>query len=305
VAGLAVGLGVGSAGCARRPKARAAEAFLRQHGLVVEGEPAHFQVTVPADWRVTLGAYPEGLYWGVANELSKDVGLDLTGLKGKTVEAWIYPIAGGLPGEGDQRQFRYPSNVVLLVDQGKVGGAWVLFNAVTANQSVKLRQFADITGLTFPKWAEREGFFADPGPNPDLAKLDPIEVIRAFFKAINDGDQVRANACLSPRVMLDSLTMNLSPGVLYNPGFGANNGYVSNILAGDLISWQYYFFDPAQGHLVTSVNLPPGDEVNVRAEVHIKWRNPQFNPPTGVQTRFVGLTRTAQGWKIEGLGTGP
>lgn len=305
VVGLTLGLSSAAAGCARHPEASSPEAFLKQYNLAVNGQPTSLQVTVPADWRVPLGSYPEGLYWGIANELSKDAGLDLTALKGKTVEARVYAIDGGLSGEGDQSQFRYPSNVVILLEQGKVAGAWVNFNEAGPSHSVKLRRFIDITRLDFPKWAEREGFFADPGPNSDLVKLDPIEVIRAFFRAINDGDQLRANACLSPQEMLHSLYVNRPAGVLYNPDFGANNSYSSNILGGDLISWNYYYFDPIQGRVVDSFSQPPGDEVRVQAEVHIKWRDSQFNSPTGVETRFFILTKTAQGWKIEGIGTGP
>ena len=277
----------------------------KRYDLKVEGEPAKLTVKVPADWKVPLGAYPEGLYWGLANVFSKDAGLDLTRLKGKTVEAWVYSLAGGLAGDGDQARFRYPSNVVLLVDQGKVAGAWIMFNRWGIGPSVRLRKLEEITGLTFEKWVEREGFFADSGANADLAKLDPVEVVQAFFEAINKGDKVRANACLSPRVMLDELTENLQPRALYNPGFGQNNSYTENILGGKLVSWQYYHFDPARG-LVTSQSQPSGDSVGIEAQVLIGWRDPAFNKPDGApETRFIGLTRTAYGWKIEGFGTGP
>ena len=62
------------------------EAFLQQYGIKVKGNPEKLKVSVPKSWDVRLGDYPEGLYWGLANEFSKDVELDLTRLKGKTVE---------------------------------------------------------------------------------------------------------------------------------------------------------------------------------------------------------------------------
>ncbi len=298
-------LTVAAAGCVAKTQVRSVDAVLKKYDLKVEGEPVKLTVKVPADWKVPLGAYPEGLYWGLANEYSKDVGLDLTKLKGQTVEAWVYSLAGGLPGEGDQARFRYPSDVVVLLDQGKVAGAWVNFNRWGVGPSVRLRKLEDITGLTFEKWVEREGFFNDPGSNADLAKLNPAEVVAAFFEAINKGDKVRANACLSPRVMLNGLTVNLRPRVLYNPGFGENNSYTENILSGTLVSWRYYALDPSRG-MVTGQNQPAGDSVGIEAQVFIRWRDATFNSPSGgPETRFIGLTRTAYGWKIEGFGTGP
>ncbi len=226
-------------GCAGPDEAESLVAFLKQYDLQVEGEPTHFPVTVPASWEVPLGAYPEGLYWGLANELSRDVGLDLTALKGQQVEAWVYSLAGGLPGEGEQSQFHYPTNVVLLVRNGKVSGAWLQFNVMSIGLSLKKRSLQDITGLSFEQWLERKGYFTDAGTNTDLAGLGPVAVINAFFDAINNGDMVRANACLGPRQMLDALTVNLLPNRLYNPGFGANNSLAANIESGRLLSWSF------------------------------------------------------------------
>ena len=40
--------------------------------------------------------------------------------KGKAVETWRYSLLDGLPIEGEQSQFKYPSDLILLVDDKKV-----------------------------------------------------------------------------------------------------------------------------------------------------------------------------------------
>lgn len=165
------------------------DAFLNQFDLKVQGPPSEFQVKVSESWEVPLGAYPVGLYWGLANEFSKDAGLDLTPLKGKTVEVRQYSLAEGLPGEGSQSRFKYPSKVILLVQDEKVVGAWLAFNVASIGPSVKKRTLGEITGLTFEEWVEREKYFTDPGKNGDLAALGPKELLDAFFDAINKEDK--------------------------------------------------------------------------------------------------------------------
>lgn len=277
-------------------------AFLQAYDLQAQGEPERFPVQVPPDWTVPLGAYPTGLFWSLANVYSLDAGLDLRLLKGQTVTVWRYRLAGGLPGEGDSSKFSYPSNIVLLVRDEQVLGAWLAFNLYQVGPSVKRRNFEAITGITFDEWVYREGFFADAGPNADLAKLGPAEVLDAFFDAINRGDKRRANACLTPRQQWTALTVNLGPNRLYNPEFGDNNTMTENILHGKLLSFR--MVDP--DHPGTELReLGDRTRVELAAEVEIKWRMAEFNTPSGRTIRFAGMEKGPYGWKLEGLGTGP
>jgi len=151
----------------------------------------------------------------------------------------------------------------------------------------------------------RKGYFTDAGTNTDLAGLGPVAVINAFFDAINNGDMVRANACLSPQQMLDALTVNLLPNRLYNPGFGANNSLAANIESGRLLSWSFVTYDKPSRRMEKSKVMPAGDRVEVAAELQIRWRDNAFNTPTGMDSRFIVLSHSYLGWKIEGMGTGP
>lgn len=279
------------------------EAFLKQYELNVKASEAKFDVKVPDNWDVQLGAYPEGLYWDMANVFSKDAGLDLTLLKGKTVEAQIYRLENGLPGQGDNAVFQYPTNAILLVQEGKTVGAWLSFNIVGIGPSVRKKTLQDLTGLTFEQWADRQGYFSDAGSNSDLEGFSPTEVIDNFFSAINRGDKTRAVACLSPRDLLESLTVNLGPGRLYNQGFGENNSFVENIVEGNPISYELY--EPG-GYINKLEEV--GNRKNIGVAVKLKsfkWRSPAVDSPEGECTMFAVLTKYKNGWKLDGLSTGP
>ena len=283
------------------PLSLSPEQYLKHYSLEIEGGPSKFNITVPNTWKVELGAYPEGLFWALANEYSKDVGLDLIPLKGRTVEVWRYPLKGGLPGQGSQSEFSYPSNVVLLVDNNKVVGAWLAFNVSNIGPSVKKKYLEDITGLTFDTWLYRQNILAFTEENNDLVQLGPTEVLDAFFKAIEEGDTTRADACLSPRLTLDSLTMNLQENQLYNPKYDKNNSFVRNIVEAKPIS--YRLLDPQIP--ANEVQLGDRTEIEVKITMKLKWDDAAFNSPDDMQTRFSLLIRYPDGWKILGLGTGP
>lgn len=317
---LIAGLAVAAAGCLRsieqtqppQPPAGSGtgagipayqQEFLAKYSLRVEGPAETFQVRVPTSWTVPLGAYPEGLYWTLANVFSQDAGLDLTGLRGHTVDVHRYRLSEGLPGEGGNATYKYPSNLVLLAQNDRVVGAWLEFNVAWIGPSVKVRSLEDITGLAFEQWVEREGLFVNDVRNADLAELEPAEVIRDFFEAINAGDRERANACLSPREMLNALSVNRVPYALYNPGFDNNNSLVANIVRGRLLSSKPY--DPGEWAPGAGAADGKPEMVHLAAELELKWCDGVFNTPDGKATRFFALSRTKLGWKIEGMGTGP
>ena len=301
---------LGAAGCSQSKinatksslKLLVPEAFLTHYELNVKKSPTKFNVKVPETWDVQLGAYPEGLYWGLANEFSKDAGLDLTGLKGKIVEAQIYELEDGLPGSGDNARFKYPSNAILLVQDGHTVGAWLSFNTRSIGPSVRKRTLQELTGLAFEQWVARERYFTDTGRNSDLAGLAPTEVMDTFFAAINQGDKTRAVACLSPQNLLESLTMNLDTGHLYNQGFNQNNSMVENIIEAKPIS--YKLLDPE--HLAIEIKeVGNRKRVEIAVNLYIKWRDPVFNTSDGKSVRFAILDRYENGWKLDGFGTGP
>lgn len=277
------------------------KAFLEKWELDIINPPTKFSITIPKDWEVRLGEYPEGLYWGLANEFSKEVGLDLTSLKGENVEVYIYELKDGLPGYDEQSKYTYPSKVTILVKDNNTVGAWLNFNVNSIGPSVNKKSLEDITGLSFDKWVERENYFSDYGQNGDLEKLSPKEVIEVFFDSINKGDKTRAISCLGHYSLLQSLTTNKDNNKLYNPNFSNNNSMVYNIVEGRPIS--YKLLDPDD--LSELQEIGDRKTIEFAMEMYIKWKDDIFNSPDYMETRFAILTKYKNGWKLEGFGTGP
>lgn len=278
------------------------EAFLKLYGLKITGNSEKFDVNIPNNWSVNAGNYPVGLYWELANEFSKDAGLDLTKLKGTTVKAWRYILTDGLPGLKEQSNFNYPSTVVLLVNSNKVTGAWLNFNIMTIGPSVKKRYLNDITGLTFEEWVYKKGLFADLKENTDLQALSPVDLLTAYFKAIREGNKTRAYACLSPTEMLNSLTVNYRGQGLYNDNFNFNNSQVENIIDPEPLSFKLL---DSNNPTVEVKEIENRTEIEIAVTMKIKWRDDAFNSPDGKQVRFAILNKYKSGWKLGGFGTGP
>ena len=256
-------------------------------------------------WDVKAGDYPIGLYWQLANEYSKDAGLDLNKLKGTNVEVWKYSLTDGLPGKNEQSQFNYPSDLILLVKSDKVVGAWMMFNTMSIGPSVKNRYLNNITKLTYEEWINQKGLFSNLDKNKDLETLQPVEVMKAYFKAINDGDKTRADACLSPDAMLESLTMNINSNsnknILYNTGFNEMNSQTENIIKANPISFS--FLDP-NTPATTIKEIGNLTKIEVSVKVDIKFHNNGASSD-GLQERFALMKKYKTGWKLDGLGTGP
>lgn len=277
------------------------EAFLKANNIKVKGAANKFDIKVPENWNVNAGEYPLGLYWQLANEFSKDAGLDLTKLKGSEVQVLKYSMADGLPSQEAGNDFKYPSNAILLVKSSNVVGAWLSFNTVTIGPSVKLHYLKDITGFTFDEWAEHNNFFSNMGKNSDLKAMNPEEVVKEYCKAINGNNKQRAYACLSYDTILDALTINLPVNQLYNSGFIADNSQEENIVSAKFISIKY--MDP-QNPATEIKQIGDRTLIEARVRMNIKWKGTPVSPD-GEQDRFCIMKKTNNGWKLGGFGSGP
>ena len=280
-----------------------AKSYLEKWDIKVLDEPQVFTIKVPRDWGVMLGEYPEGLYWKIANEFSKAVGLDMEPFKGETLKGYIYELEDGLPGEGVQEEFTYSTTAAVLTTKNDdIVGSWLNFNIWDIGPSLDKRTWDDIVNMPFHEWAYGEGFFRGNNRNEDLEDLSPVEVIETFFEAINDKDRKRAISCLGPYTLKSSLTTNLyEEDYLYNSGFKEKNCIVYNILEGHLNS--YILLDPEE--LIELEDVEDRDSVIIQADIYINWKDDAFNVPDYETVRFFDLKKYQNGWKIEGINTGP
>ncbi len=278
--------------------------FLKDYGYFIKETIGNYAITIPENWNVSYGDYPEGLYWSVANVLSKDIGLDLNKLKGKKVDATVYDLGDVLKDQDQFSTFIRPANAVVLRESGKIKGAWLMYNTMVIGPSLDQHYLEDITGKTFNDWVWDEGvIFLQTSylPSPDAT-------LRIFFEAINSGDKKIANTCLSPSYMLQSLTMNqdFSKG-LYQDGFKIDNSLVENIVSATDIGIVSYFdnktMQPIEDREAFYDAMPIGTHIEIELLLNLVWQDDMFNSE-GKQTRFAVLEKTRYGWKFEGLGTG-
>lgn len=279
--------------------------FLAGYKLTPQGSPTRFFVQVPASWDISPGVYPEGLYWQVANVFAQDAGFDLTTLKGKTVEVWRSELKDQLPGDDPTNKTTYPANAVLLISDGQIAGGWLELNQTGIGPSLNQKTFKQITKLTFQDWFAQKNLLPTDGIEADLLNQNPLGVMQTYFDASTSGNKTLAYACLGPQALLDCLTANRPADSLYNPGFTANNSLLENITSASLVSWE--FIDPKAPSKILKINLNQKisqKNLEVLAMLQLNWRDSSQNTTGGQTGRYIWLTNTDLGWKIQKIDTG-
>lgn len=280
--------------------------FLEFHGLSAEELVGTFDVSVPKDWSVLQGNYPEGLYWHLANVLSSDSGLSLTPLKGQMSTAYVYRLNEGLSRGDATTDFKYPTNAVILRKDGKIVGSWLMFNIGKIGPSLDLDYLEDIVHVDFDTWVRDTGIVV----SQTSYAPSPKEAILTFFSAIESGDKKLAHVQFSPKAMLQALTTNHDPSKqLYHSEYNSDNSYVENIVhAKDVVIIRYYdtqSMATIEDDASTFENAPLGTQISFEIELELENKDPAFNLDQKRRPLFGGLTKTLYGWKIDGFGTGP
>lgn len=158
-----------------------------------------------------LGAFKPGeYYYTYNNELSKDIGLDMSGYAGMEIEADIYYIRESMP-----IQF-YPTERargIVIRCGDEIIGAYISSGRHMADAacSLKGRSFEEITGTDYGAYCEK--LLVE---EPDAVKNDPKEIIRRYFEALAEKNEEKAVSCLSKQYMFNSLTINMPDTELYN-----------------------------------------------------------------------------------------
>jgi beta-lactamase regulating signal transducer with metallopeptidase domain len=190
----------------------------------------------------TLAAFnPNAYYFAYNNELSKDIGLDMSGYSNASdITVDIYRIYESMP-----REF-YPiqnSRAIVIKDDDKIIGAFIsagrhsAFNAC----SLKGNSFEQATGRTINEWL-KDMVRADEFEE-GISTLDPEQVIEGYVHALDNKDQRAAQYYISRSTLINNLTVNMSNEELYNEGIslplagsdmGARSG-LSNIKSAKLL----------------------------------------------------------------------
>lgn len=162
-----------------------------------------------------LGEFnPCDYYFAYNNELSKDIGLDMSDFAGKVVTAEIYRINESMPEEF------YPiqnARGIVVKCDGKIIGAYISAGRHQAENacSLKRRSFETITEGDFNTWLASR-----LKEEKDIIAGDPEEIIKRYFKALGEKDEQAAVNCIAKQTMFEELTANMLNDKLYNKAVG-------------------------------------------------------------------------------------
>ncbi|MCG0278485.1 MAG: DUF4830 domain-containing protein [Thermanaeromonas sp.] len=270
-------------------------AFLRQYGWEVLFKANTMEGKLPDELVHNAGDFPVVIYWAYNNELSKDVGLDITPYLGKEVRVNLYKLEQPLP--EFMHGFRWAGRAVIVKAENRIVGAWL---DAGKNQgfacSLKGRRLEEITGKSWGEWLK--GLINTEDPlEKRLSSLGPEELIRTFYQAVGNGDKRTAHAALSRRNLLDYLFRNMDNNRLYNPSFSVvDRDGLNNVAAAKIVSIR---------------ELPPQEKdtpeiKRFQVAVHLTFRR-AITAESGVQVLFLTLRQEipGMGWRIDSIGFGP
>lgn len=233
------------------------------------------------------GEFPVKIYWAYNSELSKEIGLDYTKYLGEIVEVEIYRLRESLP---EFLEPRRNARGIVLRYEGSIIGAYIdsgRHNSFAC--SLNRKSIEDITGKEWNYWIKD---YIDYNNEIDiyLSKKEPEEIIREYFKALDNNDIRMVHACMTREALCNSLFSNMDNNKLYNEGFKE-----SNVISAKLIEIKEYNVPSNKDNIKTYM---------IRVEYDFRKN---ITSEDGVQTRFVGLTKEVEelGWRIIGIGTGP
>lgn len=149
-------------------------------------------------------------YYLYNNELSKDIGLDLSKYAEKAVTVDIYQLREGMP-----EKF-YPITTargIVVKYENEIIGAFISTGRHQVENACSLpgKSFDEITNMSFAD-------FIAPllKSEDDLKSKTPEEIIKMYCKALNEKDEGTAIQCIAKTTMFGGVTSNLLNTELYD-----------------------------------------------------------------------------------------
>ena len=149
-------------------------------------------------------------YYLYNNELSKDIGLDLSKYAEKAVTVDIYQLREGMP-----EKF-YPITTargIVVKYENEIIGAFISAGRHSVENACSLsgKSFDEITNVSFAD-------FIAPllKSEDDMKSKTPEEIIKLYFKALSEKDEQTAIQCISKAAMFDGIAANILNTELYD-----------------------------------------------------------------------------------------
>ncbi len=245
----------------------------------------------------TLSAFnPNAYYFAYNNELSKDIGLDMSDYSNSTnIDVEIYRIRERMPLEF------YPARdarAIVVKNGNEIIGAFISsgrHSAFTAC-SLKGNRFEEVTGLAINQWITN--MVTADQTESELSQLEPEKVIEEYFKALNQKDEKTALYCMWKGSLLEKLTANMP-----NEGLFMESSYLP--LSGS--NWgAKSVFDNLKSVKLIEVKLLDGTKsssLTYRVSMDIQYK--QDDTITSGEQNWdctMVFESPQTGWKIVGFG---
>ncbi len=245
---------------------------------------------------VLSGFNPNAYYFAYNNELSKDIGLDMSEYSNTTnINVDIYRIHESMP----QEFYPIQNCRGIVVKKGdKIIGAFISAGRHSAFSACSLKgnSFEKVTGQTLYEWLD-DMIKADR-IEESLSKFEPEQIIEQYFTALDKKDAKTAEYCISKKALLDNLTSNMLNDALFNEKIGlpltdthigAKSNF-NNLKSSQLLKVEL-FDEPDKNTKIfrVKVNLQYNEDLTISSGEQL-WdcRMVYESPQTG--------------WKIEGFG---
>ncbi len=266
--------------------------LFRKYGWTTDYLINSIKVTLPSDLKHQAGEFPLKLYWAYNNELSKSVGLDFSGYLGENVNAEIYRLREPLP---DFLKPRCDARGIIIKHNGEIIGAYIDAGRHSGFAcSLDKRSLKDVTGKDWGNWIDGFIDYSDE-IEIKLSSMSPEELIRLYFKAMDEHDEKTLLACLTRESLCNYLFANMDNNLLYNRDSAYISDGYSNVKSVKLIDMSE----------MKDIENPDGI-IEYCVTVDFKFKK-VITSGNGVQPRFVLLMKETEkgGWRISGVGTGP
>ncbi|AUS98764.1 DUF4830 domain-containing protein [Clostridium thermosuccinogenes] len=244
---------------------------------------------LPESLKHKAGEYPVKIYWAYNNELSKEIGLDFAEYLGKDVVIDIYRLREPLP---EFMKPRRDARGIVLKYNDEIIGAYIDAGRHDSFAcSLDRRSLKDITGKEWDGWIESYIDYEDE-LEIKLSKMEPEDIIREYFKALDRNDIKMIWACMTRKNLSGHLSSNMNNQYLFNTD---EDGIDYNIKSAKLLEIKE----------IKGLNNEPG-VLEYMVEVDFDFKK-SITSDDGVQPRFVILKKETEksGWRINSTGTGP
>lgn len=234
------------------------------------------------------GFDPNAFYFAYHNELSRDIGLDMSALPPfSLVEAEIYRLYELLPQEF--YPIRRGRGIVIRKD-GKIVGAYIsagrhdTFNAC----SLKGRSFEQITGGDPQEWIAKH--LATDERDASLSGYTPEQVLEEYYASLGNKAPEEIAYYFSKAVLLSGLSKNIEDGELYQ----SERFIPINVLP--------LPEEIASARLLKAECIGKAQENKRTYEISVEWKNKSGEATEDRLICEMIWESKESGWKIESIG---